>query len=340
MPKVELHVHLEGSIRPETVLELAQRNGKTLPATTVEGLQSWYQFRDFTHFVEVYVTVSQCIQSAEDLELVVREFAEAQAAQNVLYSEVTYTATTIAKYAGIPWPKQRDALRRGREYAQSLGIDIRFILDIVRDDQDVAIANEVLDWVRDGQADGLVAALGIAGSETAGTAVYGPVFDAAMAEGIPVAAHAGETAGAESIRETLAVTHARRIGHGVRAVEDAQLIVTLRNEGIPLEICPTSNVCLGVFPDLESHSLGRLLDEGVVVTINSDDPPMMGTTLTDEWRRVMETFELSEDMAYSLTMNAVNAAFLELDQKAGLRDRIRTQWPKADDEAESDDEQN
>ncbi len=337
---MELHVHLEGSIRPETVLELAKRNGKTLPATTVEGLRDWYQFKDFPHFVEVYVAVSQCIQSAEDLELIVREFADSQAAQNVLYTEVTYTASTIAKYAGIPWPQQRDALRRGREYAQSLGIDIRFILDIVRDDQDVAIATEVLDWVRDGQSDGLVAALGIAGMETAGTAVYAEVFDAAQAEGIPVAAHAGETAGAESIRETLAVTHARRIGHGVRAVEDAHLIVQLRNDGIPLEICPTSNVCLGVFPDLESHSLGRLLDEGVVITINSDDPPMMGTTLTEEWRRVMETFELSEDMAYSLTMNAVNSAFLDLEKKAALRDQIRTQWPSPEEETESDEEQN
>jgi len=338
MPKVELHVHLEGSIRPETVLKLAQRNNIPLPANTQEGLRNWYQFRDFPHFVEVYVAVSQCIQTADDLELIVREFADGQAAQHVLYTEVTYTASTIAKYAGIPWPQQRDALRRGREYAHSLGIDIRFILDIVRDDQDMAIANEVLDWVRDGRSDGLVAALGIAGLETAGTAVYAPVFDAAKAEGIPVAAHAGETLGADSIRETLAITHAQRIGHGVRAVEDAHLIVKLRNEGIPLEICPSSNVCLGVFPSLEAHSFGRLLDEGVVVTINSDDPPMFGTSLNEEWRRVMETFELSEDMAYSLTMNAVNAAFLSNDQKAALRENIRLQWPLENEDMESEDD--
>ena len=334
MPKVELHVHLEGSIRPETVLKLAQRNNTPLPANTEEGLRNWYQFKDFPHFVEVYVAVSRCIQTADDLELITREFADGQAAQHVLYTEVTYTASTIAKYAGIPWSEQRDALRRGREYAQSLGLDIRFILDIVRDDQDLAIAADVLDWVRDGRDDGLVAALGIAGMETAGTAIYGPIFDAARAEGIPVAAHAGETRGPDSIRETLAVTHAQRIGHGVRAVEDGQLVAMLRDSGIPLEICATSNVCLGVFPNLEAHSFGRLLDEGVVVTINSDDPPMFGTSLNEEWRRVMEAFELNEDMAYSLTMNAANAAFLSPAQKATLRDRIRLEWPRREEDLE------
>ena len=119
MPKVELHVHLEGSIRPETLLKLAERNGVALPADSVEGLREWYAFRDFPHFVEVYVAVSNCIRTADDLELIMREFLEGQKAQNVLHSEVTYTPTTIEKYGGIPWgrparcPPARDAQGRG-----------------------------------------------------------------------------------------------------------------------------------------------------------------------------------------------------------------------------------
>jgi adenosine deaminase len=329
MPKVELHVHLEGSIRPETVLMLAERNGITLPATSVEGLAEWYQFRDFPHFVDVYVAVSKTIRTPDDLELIVKEFADGQAAQNILYSEVTYTASTIQKYAGIDWPDQRDALRRGRDYAQSLGIDVRFILDIVRDDEDLAEADKILDWVIDGHADGLVAALGIAGKESAGTAMYKPVFDRAAEAGILVAAHAGETAGPESIRETLEVTRAKRIGHGVRAVEDLKLVAELRDQAIPLEVCPSSNVCLGVFPSLTDHTFGRLLDEGVVLTVNSDDPPMFSTSLNEEWERLSTTFEIGADIAYTLTLNAVNAAFLTSEKKAELRDRIRVEWPGA-----------
>ena len=115
MPKVELHVHLEGSIRPETVLTLAARNKVDLPATTVDGLADWYRFRDFPHFVDVYVAVSKCIKTADDLEFVAREFLEGQAAQNVLHTEITFTASTIEKYAGIPWKQQFAALERGAQ---------------------------------------------------------------------------------------------------------------------------------------------------------------------------------------------------------------------------------
>jgi adenosine deaminase len=329
MPKVELHVHLEGSIRPETVLMLAERNNISLPASTPEGLTDWYQFRDFPHFVEVYVAVSKTIRTPDDLELIVREFADGQARQNILYTEVTYTASTIQKYAGIEWADQRDALRRGREYAQSLGIDVRFILDIVRDDEDLTEADRVLDWVIDGHADGLVAALGIAGKESVGTALFKPVFDRAAEAGIPVTAHAGETAGPDSIRETLEITRAKRIGHGVRAIEDLKLVAELRDQGIPLEVCPSSNVCLGVYPSLADHPFGRLLDEGVLLTVNSDDPPMFSTTLNEEWERLSATFEIGEDIAYSLTLNAANAAFISAEKKAELRDRIRVEWPGA-----------
>lgn len=328
MPKVELHVHLEGSIRPETVLKLAQRHGIELPATDLEGLREWYTFRDFPHFVQVYVAVSKCVRTAEDVELIAREFLEGQAAQNVLHSEVTYTASTIERYNGIPWEDQLAALRRAIAYGeQELGTSMRLILDIVRDENTPERAMQVAEWAV-GARD-VVCALGLAGIERAVPAAqYQAAFDYAHANGLPVVPHAGETVGADSVREVLEVCDPVRIGHGVRAIEDRSVVDVLRDKRIPLEVCPTSNVRLGVYPSLEAHSLPRLLDEGLVVTINSDDPPMFGTTITDELYRVAETFDLDEDILWTLTLNAANAALLPEEQKRALIQRLRDDWPQ------------
>ena len=320
MPKVELHVHLEGSIRPETVLKLAQRNGERLPADTVEGLREWYAFRDFPHFVEVYVAVTKCVKTADDLELIMREFLEGQKAQNILHSEVTFTASTVEKYAGIPWKEQNAALLRAIRWGEAeLGITSGLILDIVRGDP-VERAMEVAPWATEGEG---VLALGLAGEERLGTAQYAPAVELAAARGLPFVPHAGETTGPETILECLAIGDPVRIGHGVRAVEDPRLVADLRRRGIPLEVCPTSNVALGVFPSLDAHPLPSLMDEGILVTINSDDPPMFGTTLSDEFARCAEAFEFDEDILYSLTMNAVNAALVSDARRAELRIAVR-----------------
>jgi len=321
MPKVELHVHLEGSIRPETVLKLAERNGIELPAHDVEGLHEWYVFRDFPHFVDVYVAVSRCIRTADDLELIAREFLDGQRAQNVLYSEVTYTASTIEKYAGIPWPDQLAALERAIAYGEKeLGIGCAFILDIVRGDPPERAA-QVARWAVEGMGRG-VCALGLAGEERLGTDIYAEAFAIAREAGLPIAAHAGETCGAESIRAVLDSAGAARIGHGVRCLEDPSLVSLLRDRQIPLEVCPSSNVCLGVFPSLDEHPLPQLLDEGLYVTVNSDDPPMFNTTLTDELLRTAKAFDFNEDILWSLTLNAANAAFLPSDKKRELVRRL------------------
>lgn len=320
MPKVELHVHLEGSIRPETVLELARRNGVALPANSVEGLRDWYAFRDFPHFVEVYVAVSQCIKTADDLELVMRQFLEGQKAQNVLHCEVTYTASTIEKYARIPWPEQHAALLKAMRWGEeTLGVTSGLILDIVRGDP-IERAMEVAEWATTSEG---VVALGLAGEERLGTASYEPCVALAAERGLPFVPHAGETVGPESIRECLRIGTPQRIGHGVRVIEDARLLAELRDRAIPLEVCPTSNVNLGVFPSLEQHPLPRLLDEGLTITINSDDPPMFGTTISDEFARCAETFDLDLDILYTLSLNAANAALVTDARRAELRTAIR-----------------
>jgi adenosine deaminase len=332
MPKVELHVHLEGSIRPETVLKLAERHGIDLPAKDVDGLREWYTFRDFPHFVTVYVAVSKCVKTAEDVELIAREFLEGQKAQNVLHSEVTYTASTIEKYNGIPWEDQLAALRRAIQYGEEeLGVSMRLILDIVRGENTPERAMQVAEWAV-GARD-VVCALGLAGIERSVPAAnYKAAFDYAHANGLPVLPHAGETVGPESVREVLDVCNPVRIGHGVRAIDDMKLVAELRDRQIPIEVCPTSNVCIGVYPTFESHPLPRLMDEGVIVTINSDDPPMFSTTLTDEFYKAAQTFDFSEDILWSLTLNAANAALLPDDKKRELIRRLRDEWPERDEE--------
>lgn len=326
MPKVELHVHLEGSIRPETLLKLAERNRVELPAQDVDGLREWYRFRDFPHFVEVYVSASRCIRSAEDIELIAREFAEGQKAQNIHHTEATYTARTIENYAGIPWPEQREALRRAVRYArEELGISLQFILDIVRGDPPER-AVEISRWCIEAQGDP-VCALGIAGIEMSTPAgVYHEAFALAREAGVPVIPHAGETKGAESVWDALEATQPSRIGHGIRCLEDPKLVDTLRESQVTLEVCPSSNVCLGAAPSWAEHPLPDLLNEGLLVTLNSDDPPMFGTTLTDELERAVRTFDLSEDVLYTLTLNAARASILPEAQKAELMATIRREF--------------
>lgn len=318
MPKVELHVHLEGAIRPETVLELAKRNGVTLPADTLEGLREWYKFRDFAHFVEVYVAVSKCIKTAADVELLAREFLNGQKSQNILHSEVTYTACTIEKYNGIPWPDQLQALKRAREYGEKeLGITCCFILDIVRGDTPER-GLEVAKWAVAAKDDG-ICALGLAGEEgRVKASQYREAYEFARANGLPIIPHAGETQGAWSIQDCLDEIAPSRIGHGVQCLQDPSVVDELKKRGITLEVCPSSNVCLNVFPSLAEHPLPELFRQGLKVTINSDDPPMFGTTLTDELIKVADTFNLTKQDLKQLQMNAIDAALVTEERSREL----------------------
>lgn len=310
MPKVELHVHLEGSIRPETLLKLAQRHGVDLPAKTVEGLRDWYTFTDFPHFIEVYLAVSACLRSPDDIELIAREFLAGQAAQNIRYSEVTYTAFTHYHLRGLSFPDQLTALNRARAWAEAeYGVTMGIVLDIPRS---IPAEKGLLtaDWAIGAMGEGVVA-LGLGGPEVDNPPEkFKAAFDRAHAAGVPSVPHAGETVGPESIWGALRELHAVRIGHGVRCLEDPALVDELRTRQIPLEVSPTSNVCLKVFPDLARHALPLLLQEGLYVTLNSDDPPMFNTTLTQEYMAVASTFQFGADTLEQLTLNAVRASLL------------------------------
>lgn len=325
MPKVELHVHLEGAVRPETLLKLARKNYIALPAYTVEDLARWYKFINFPHFVDIYVKISECIQTPDDLELVTREFLEGQAAQNILYTEATYTAYTHFHQKGISFADQLAAINRARRWGeQTLGVKMNLIVDIAREvtpEQGMWTA----EWVMASHGDGVVA-LGLGGYEVGHPPEkFADIFDKATRAGVPCVLHAGETEGPASIWGALDAGHSVRLGHGVRCVEDARLVDELRARQTVLEVCPTSNVCLGVVPSLEAHMLPRLLAEGLNVTINSDDPPMFNTTLTQEFQRCARTFDWTREMLEGFTYAAAQGALLPTSEKAALLARIQTE---------------
>lgn len=318
MPKVELHVHLEGSIQPETLLTLAQRHRVKLPATTVEGLRTWYTFTDFPHFIEIYLAISSCLRTPDDIELIAREFLAGQAAQHIRYSEVTYTPYTHYRWRGLAFQDQLAALNRARAWAETeYGVTMGLVLDISRD----ISAEEGLptaEWAISAMGEGVVA-LGLGGPEVGHPPEkFTQAFELARAAGLPSVPHAGETAGPESIWGAIRALHAVRIGHGVRCLEDPALVAELRQRQIPLEVCPTSNVCLKVVPDLAGHPLPHLLAEGLYVTLNSDDPPMFNTTLTQEYLDTARTFKFDAETIEQLVLNAVRGSLLPPNRRQAL----------------------
>jgi adenosine deaminase len=321
MPKVELHLHLGGAIQPETLLALAQRNGLTLPADTAEGLRSWYRFRDFEHFLEVYMTVVRTLRTVEDVELIAREFLKGQAAQHVLYTEISYGAHGLHRRHGLPVREQLAAIKRAIDWAgDELGVSARVILEIDRlsDPEEAVIMSS---WAVEGREYGVIA-LALGGSETMAPASrFVKAFDRAREAGLPAVPHAGEVGGPEGIWDALRELNPARIEHGVRCLEDPALVAELRDRQIPLDVCPASNVALGVAPSLAEHPLPRLIAEGLHVTLNSDDPPMFNTTLTQEYLTCAGAFGWGADELQRLALDGVRATLLPPAQKtAMLRD--------------------
>lgn len=323
MPKVELHVHLEGSMRPAVLLQLARRNGVALPADDEAGLARWFKFSDFEHFVQVYLTCSKALRTPEDFKLLAADFLAEQARQNIVYTEAHFTIGTHLTN-GADGEELAAALEEAiREGEERLGVRLRLIPDIVRNVP--AMADATLEWALAGRGRGVVA-LGLSGSEARfPSEPFREHFATAAREGLRSVAHAGEHAGPASIRSVLEACGAERIGHGVRAVEDPALVAELRDRRIPLEVCPSSNVCLGVVPDLAHHPFDRLRQAGCRVTVNSDDAPFFDTTLTDEYLRLHQTFGYGPAELADLALAGLSAAFLSEAERAALARTFREQ---------------
>jgi adenosine deaminase len=327
MPKAELHVHLEGSILPETLLLLAERNKIELPYKTLDGLKNFYQFRDFPHFVETYWTITGCLREPEDYYLVAYEFGRECARQNIRYAEVTFSISTNAEMTGYPWQMILNALNEGRIMARSVfGVSWQWVFDIVRNKPETQ--ETLTDITLESRSMG-VAALGLGGSEAEYPAhLFSTSFDRAHQAGMHSVPHAGETAGPISIWEAINLLHADRIGHGVRCIEDPELVKTLYERQIPLEICPTSNIALGVYHDYTQHPLRKLWDTGLMVTVNSDDPPMFNTCLNQEYQVLIDHFGFGFADLEKISLNAVYASFLSDTEKTALADEFKVEFTR------------
>jgi aminodeoxyfutalosine deaminase len=317
LPKAELHVHHVGSASPRIVSELAQRHPGTVPSDP-DQLRDFFAFRDFAHFIEVYLAVVDLIRTPEDVRLLTYEVAREMAqVQQVRYAELTCTPHTSV-LAGVPIEGYTEAIEDARTSAErDFGIVLRWIYDIPGE-LGVPGADATLDYVLHHAPDSLLA-LGLGGPEIGvPRPQFKPHFDAARATGLRSVPHAGETTGPQTIWDALRELGAERIGHGTSAAQDPALLAHLAEHRIPLEVCPSSNVATRAVPTLEEHPLRAFRDAGVVVTINSDDPPMFGTTLNHEYEIAADLLELDRAGAADLARTAVQVSFAPDD----VKDRI------------------
>jgi adenosine deaminase/aminodeoxyfutalosine deaminase len=286
LPKVELHVHLEGSIRPVTVVALARRHGDIV---SVEEATARYQYEDFAGFLDAFKWVTSYLRKPEDYEFVAARLAEELAEQNVVYAEVIVALGVLLWRGQEPEPVFR-ALHRAAEEGRAAGVHLVWAPDVTRQFGSAA-ARQVADWAVRMKEFGVVA-FGMGGDELSIPASeFRTAFDYSAENGLHCTVHAGEVGGPKEIYDAIHYLHAERIGHGIAAEHNADLRTLLRRRDIPLEICPTSNICTGALMKqrgrsarLEEHPLKRLFDDGVPVALSSDDPAMFHTTLLDEYQ--------------------------------------------------------
>ncbi len=327
MPKAELHVHLEGSIQPRTLLELARRNKIKLPADREAGLAKLYQFNNFEQFLERYVAITSCLRTKADYQLIAYEFGCECARQNIRYAEVTFTILTNTQLTGLSWLEIMDGLNAGRKQAQDeFGVRWQWVFDIVRNFPDTQA--EVLELAMAAQNKGVVA-LGLGGTEEGyPPELFVKTFERAEQLKLHRVPHAGEISGPESVWSALKLLHAERIGHGVRSTEDPELVEYLWKQQIPLEICPSSNVCLKVYPDYAHHPLSKLWEAGLLLTIGSDDPPMFNTDLNREYQILVEEFGFNQAELETISLNGIQASFLSPEEKQNLTGEFKEEFER------------
>jgi adenosine deaminase/aminodeoxyfutalosine deaminase len=296
MPKAELHLHLEGSVEPETLHELD-------PATPVEEFRALYSYPDFDAFLRAFGAIGKRLRTPADYAHISRRLLERLAAQNVRYAEITVAAGVVL-WKGQEFAPIFEAIRQA---AEGSPVEVRWILDAVRQ-FGVEPARQVAELAAERIGQGVVA-FGIGGSEARGPAEwFTGVFAFARHAGLHLTAHAGETMGPESIWAALELG-AERIGHGIAADGDQALMEELKARDIPLEICITSNRVTGVVKRLEDHPVRRLFDAGVPITLATDDPAMFGCTLTGEYRLAAGRFGFSEPELRAIAENGFRYAF-------------------------------
>ena len=321
VPLAELHVHLEATATPDLIRRLAARNGMELPPGTIEGDR--YVWRDFLDFLATFDRAVTVVKTAEDYRDITFEYLQACAAEGAIYVEVT-VSPDHADQAGLPYADMVDGVTRGIDDARAAsGIESRILVTAVRN-----FGTERAEWVatvaaRDRHP--YVTGFGLAGDEAGfPPGPFARAYAIAHDGGLGLACHAGEWAGPESVRGALALPGpVTRLGHGVRAIEDPSLVAELAERGTVLEVCPTSNVVLGAYPDYAAHPFPVLRDAGVRLTLGSDDPPYWEATIGGEYEVARRAWGLDEEALRQLTRTAVEAAFIPGDLRSSLLARIQ-----------------
>jgi aminodeoxyfutalosine deaminase len=318
LPKTELHVHLEGSMPPELLLRLGQKHGLANLPQSEDELARWYEFRDFQHFIDVYLQAVSSLRDEEDFAALVTEVAAKLAAQNVRYAEFTFTPT-IHTDRGIPAEVVFGGVEHGRQQAErEHGIQLRWLPDFPGH-YGAESGERTLDLVLKADLESVIG-FNVGGIEV-DREQFGPLFDRARATGLHSVPHAGETEGPDQVWSAIRTLGAERIGHGIGSMTDPELIAYLRDTQLPVDVCPTSNLRTRIVGELAEHPLPQMLDAGILVTLNSDDPPMFGTDLLNEYRAA-HSLGLGPDVLAQLARNSVQAAFLDSATKARLTAEI------------------
>ena len=311
LPKAELHLHLEGSIEPSTLLELRQRHA--MEGASLAEVEKLYNYKDFAGFLSAFKDVTGHLRTPEDYELITYRLMDRLKAQNILHAEV------IVSVGVCLWRKQNftaifEGLERGRQRGEKdFGVSVLWIFDAIRQ-FGAEKAQSVLDLAIQFR-DRNVAAFGIGGDERAGPPEwFAGVYPRAAEHGLHLTAHAGESAAPESIWGALNLK-AERIGHGLTAGQDPELMEELAERQVPIEICVSINLRTGCCADLAQHPVRRYFDQGLMLTLNTDDPAMFRTSLVEEYALVQEAFGFTDEHLRELARNSFEASFLPAEKK-------------------------
>jgi adenosine deaminase len=308
LPKANLHVHLEDAIRPRTLAEIAASHGLRLAAST--------PITDSASFFAAHDVVRNCLQTFGDFRRVAAEYCADEAAQGTAYAELSFTAAGHGERLGDMAMPLQAVLEGLAEGGEKHGLQTRLILDHSRR-RPVERAWTTLRLAESCPGNAVVA-VGLSGPEAYAGDRFAPVFSAARAAGLHVVHHAGEAAGPASVRQAITTGSAERLGHGIRVLEDQELTAEIAAMGMPLEVCPHSNVLLGIVASLAEHPLPRLMDAGLTVTLNTDIPAMTGAGLAEEYRQLRDTFGYSDAVIADVARAGVRSSFAPEDLQAEL----------------------
>ena len=314
VPKVELHLHLEGAIPYSALWELICKYGGDLTVPDLGALKSKFEYKDFVHFLKIWTWKNQFLREYEDFTFIAEAVARNLVSQNIRYAEAFFSPGDY-KRVGLKTQLLAEAIRKGLSRVKE--IEVALVADLVRD-FGPEIGDVILDEVNEVKELGIVG-IGIGGSEQEfPPEPFERVFEKARQFGFKTSAHAGEASGTESIWGVVRNLRVDRIGHGTRAGEDEKLLDYLVEHNIPLEMCPLSNVRTGVIKKIEEHPVRRYFERGLIVTINTDDPMMFGNSLSEEYKMLEERLGFSRDEIRSIILQGIRVSWMSEEKKVQL----------------------